>query len=130
MGDDVECSCGLYLQGLDFTVSEAKKYGIRLILAFVNNYPDYGGRAKYVDWAKQYANKWNAQQDDFYSDGTMRQWYKNHVYVRRSFLKSICFWRSSRSGADQVSNALVYAENLLDRTAVFIKFRGLWNTRK
>lgn len=113
MGVDVDCLRGLHLQGLDFTVAEAKKYGIRLILSFVNNYPDYGGRAKYTDWAKQYAKKWNAQQDDFYTDSTMRQWFKNHIYVRRSFSEALCLWRLSLDlSVDQVSNALVYAGNL------------------
>ncbi|KAG0617680.1 hypothetical protein M758_4G007500 [Ceratodon purpureus] len=65
-------------RGLDFVVSEAKKFGIRLIMSFVNNYPDYGGRQQYMKWARANGN-WNAQLDDFYTDGVMRSWYKNHI---------------------------------------------------
>ncbi|KAF9601294.1 hypothetical protein IFM89_018404 [Coptis chinensis] len=32
------------LQALDFVISEARRYGIRLVLSLVNNYEDYGGR--------------------------------------------------------------------------------------
>lgn len=66
-------------QGLDYAVAEAKKVGIRLILSFVNNYADYGGRKQYATWAQRYAGKWNAKEDDFYTDGTIRQWYRNHI---------------------------------------------------
>ncbi|XVE56079.1 hypothetical protein DITRI_Ditri03aG0208300 [Diplodiscus trichospermus] len=36
------------LQGLDFVVSEAKRYGIKLVLSFVNN---NGGKKQYVNLA-------------------------------------------------------------------------------
>ncbi|XWS35429.1 hypothetical protein CRYUN_Cryun21dG0125300 [Craigia yunnanensis] len=35
-------------KALDFVVSEAKKYKIRLILSLVNNWDAYGGKAQYV----------------------------------------------------------------------------------
>ncbi|KAK2649880.1 hypothetical protein Ddye_017369 [Dipteronia dyeriana] len=44
----LQSSPGVYnedmFKGLDFVVSEAGKYGISMILSFVNNYEDYGGR--------------------------------------------------------------------------------------
>ncbi|KAK9742685.1 hypothetical protein RND81_03G190800 [Saponaria officinalis] len=60
-------------QGLDFIISEAKKYGIKLILSLVNNYKDYGGRQQYVEWANLTA------EDDFYTNPTVKYFYKNHV---------------------------------------------------
>ncbi|KAF5471379.1 hypothetical protein F2P56_008187 [Juglans regia] len=39
-------------QALDFVVSEAKKYKIRLILSLSNNWDAYGGKGQYVKWGK------------------------------------------------------------------------------
>lgn len=67
-------------QGLDFVVSEAKKHGIYLILSLVNNYPDYGGRRQYVQWAKEEGVPLKSD-DDFYTSPAVRGYYKNHVKV-------------------------------------------------
>ncbi|KAL7222720.1 hypothetical protein ACSBR1_024423 [Camellia fascicularis] len=37
-------------EALDFVVSEAWKYKIRLILSLTNNWDAYGGKAQYVKW--------------------------------------------------------------------------------
>jgi mannan endo-1,4-beta-mannosidase len=80
--NEYQCCFLLALQqGLDFAVSEAKKCGMRLILSFVNNWPDFGGRTQYASWAKELAGNANADPDDFYTDDTMRAWYRNHVKV-------------------------------------------------
>lgn len=72
---------GLNCKGLDYVIYSAKKHGIRMLLSFVNNYADYGGKARYVAWANQYAGAslWN--EDSFFSFGTIKQWYKNHIKV-------------------------------------------------
>ena len=44
------------MKALDFVVSEANKYGLRLILSLANNYVNFGGKAQYVQWAS-YAGK-------------------------------------------------------------------------
>ncbi|KAI4301623.1 hypothetical protein L6164_034883 [Bauhinia variegata] len=65
-------------QGLDFVISEAGKYGVRLILSLVNNWHDYGGKNQYVQWAKergQYVNN----EDDFFTHPIVKQYYKNHI---------------------------------------------------
>jgi mannan endo-1,4-beta-mannosidase len=36
---------------LDYAVYKAGQLGIRLVLALVNNWPDYGGMAQYVKWS-------------------------------------------------------------------------------
>lgn len=73
------------LQGLDFVVSEARKYGIRLILSFVNNYKDFGGRPQYAQWARNAGAQINSD-DDFYTHPTLKDYYKNHIKVTRGLL--------------------------------------------
>ncbi|KAK6162904.1 hypothetical protein DH2020_002745 [Rehmannia glutinosa] len=65
-------------KGLDFVVSEAKKYGIYLILSLVNNWEGFGGKRQYVQWARdqgQYLNN----DDDFFTSPITKAYYKNHV---------------------------------------------------
>lgn len=83
------------MQALDFVVSEAKKYKIRLILSLVNNWDAYGGKAQYVKWGN--ASGLNLTSDDeFFSHPTLRSYYKSHVKVSsfqlyfNSFVCSIC----------------------------------------
>ncbi|XP_011622682.1 mannan endo-1,4-beta-mannosidase 6 [Amborella trichopoda] len=65
-------------KGLDFVLSEAKKHKIRLILSLSNNWDAYGGKAQYVKWGK--AGGLNiTSDDDFFSDPTLRNYFKAHV---------------------------------------------------
>ncbi|KAH0659023.1 hypothetical protein KY289_027771 [Solanum tuberosum] len=68
-----------FLLGLDFVISEARKYGIRLILSFVNNYKDFGGRSQYAQWAKNAGIQNINSEDDFYTHPVLKDYYKNHV---------------------------------------------------
>ncbi|CAN4099992.1 unnamed protein product [Withania somnifera] len=67
----LQISPGVYdervFQGLDFVISEARKYGIRLILSFVNNYKDFGGRNQYAQWARNAGIQNINNEDDFYT---------------------------------------------------------------
>ncbi|ERN00800.1 hypothetical protein AMTR_s00103p00014500 [Amborella trichopoda] len=65
-------------KGLDFVTSEARRYGVRLILSFVNNYKDLGGRPQFVQWARNQGQSLNSD-DDFYTNHVVRGYYKNHV---------------------------------------------------
>ncbi|KAE8697155.1 Mannan endo-1,4-beta-mannosidase 1 [Hibiscus syriacus] len=65
-------------KGLDFVVAEANKHGIHLIMSMVNNFKDYGGKGKYVEWGKQRGRNLR-NEDDFYTDAIVREYYKNHV---------------------------------------------------
>uniref|UniRef100_A0A5B7A9E2 mannan endo-1,4-beta-mannosidase n=2 Tax=Davidia involucrata TaxID=16924 RepID=A0A5B7A9E2_DAVIN len=65
-------------KALDFVVSEAKKYKIRLILSLTNNWDAYGGKAQYVKWGKA-AGLNLTNDDDFFSHPTLRSYYKAHV---------------------------------------------------
>ena len=48
------------VQALDFVVSEAHKYGLRLILSLANNYVNFGGKAQYVQWARNAGQNLNS----------------------------------------------------------------------
>ncbi|KAM0954082.1 putative mannan endo-1,4-beta-mannosidase [Dioscorea sansibarensis] len=78
----LQVSPGVYdervFQALDFVISEAKTYGIRLILTLANNFQDFGGKAQYVQWAKD-AGQWISGEDDFYTNSVVKNYYKNHI---------------------------------------------------
>ncbi|KAL5713107.1 mannan endo-1,4-beta-mannosidase [Ranunculus cassubicifolius] len=66
-------------KGLDFVVSEAKKYGVYLILSFANNYADYGGKRQYVQWGRDHGGQNLNSEDDFYTNPLVKNYYKNHI---------------------------------------------------
>ncbi|WVZ06541.1 hypothetical protein V8G54_019887 [Vigna mungo] len=78
----LQTSPGIYdenvFRALDAVISEAGKYGIRLILSLVNNWKDAGGKNQYVQWAKQRGQNVSTE-DDFFSNSMTKQFYKNHV---------------------------------------------------
>lgn len=88
----LQTSPGVYneevFKGLDFVVSHAKSYGIRLILSFVNNFKDFGGRAQYVQWGRN-AGLNIKSDDDFYTNPTVKGYYKNHVKTVMTRVNSI-----------------------------------------
>ncbi|XP_057722719.1 mannan endo-1,4-beta-mannosidase 7-like [Arachis stenosperma] len=65
-------------QGLDFVISEAKKYGMKLVLSLVNNYEDMGGKKQYVEWGRSQGQSINSE-DDFYTNPVVKGYYKNHI---------------------------------------------------
>eukprot|EP00268_Persea_americana_P041413 TRINITY_DN4123_c0_g1_i1.p1 TRINITY_DN4123_c0_g1~~TRINITY_DN4123_c0_g1_i1.p1 ORF type:complete len:474 (-),score=89.34 TRINITY_DN4123_c0_g1_i1:453-1751(-) len=65
-------------KGLDFVISEARRYGIRLILSLVNNYENFGGRKQYAQWARN-QGQYLASDDDFFRNSLAQGYYKNHV---------------------------------------------------
>ncbi|KAL3630330.1 Mannan endo-1,4-beta-mannosidase 2 [Castilleja foliolosa] len=78
----LQISPGVYneyvFQALDFVVSEAAKHNVRLILSLSNNYQDFGGRAQYVNWARNVGTQISSD-DDFYTNELIKGFYKNHV---------------------------------------------------
>ncbi|XAR55690.1 Mannan endo-1,4-beta-mannosidase [Bertholletia excelsa] len=78
----LQISPGVYdqhmFQALDFVISEADKYKIRLILSLSNNYKDFGGRPQYANWARE-AGFAVSSDDDFYTDEIIKGYYKSHV---------------------------------------------------
>lgn len=69
-----------FFQGLDFVISEARKYGIYLVLSLVNNWDAYGGKKQYVQWARERGQSLN-NDDDFFTNFVVKGYYKNHVKV-------------------------------------------------
>ncbi|XP_019152773.1 PREDICTED: mannan endo-1,4-beta-mannosidase 7-like [Ipomoea nil] len=65
-------------KGLDFVVSEAGKYGIKLILSLVNNYKEFGGKPQYVEWARNDGQSCSSD-DDFFTNPVVKDYYKNHI---------------------------------------------------
>nr|XP_019706692.1 mannan endo-1,4-beta-mannosidase 1 isoform X2 [Elaeis guineensis] len=65
-------------KGLDFVVSEARKYKIRLILSLVNNYDNYGGKKQYVQWARNQGQN-IVSDDEFFTNHVVKGFYKNYV---------------------------------------------------
>ncbi|CAK9183930.1 unnamed protein product, partial [Ilex paraguariensis] len=75
-------------KGLDFVVSEARKYGVYLILSLVNNYEAFGGKRQYVQWARDQGQHLN-NDDDFYTNPVVKGYYKNHVKAMLTRVNSI-----------------------------------------
>ena len=61
------------LQNLDYEIYRAGQLGIKLVMTFTNNWNDFGGMDQYTAW------RGLTHHDDFYSDPTIRQWYKNYI---------------------------------------------------
>ncbi|USD67391.1 cellulase family glycosylhydrolase [Vibrio sp. SCSIO 43136] len=61
------------LERLDFTIAEAKKRGIRVVVALTNNWGDFGGMPQYVEWFG------GSHHDDFYRNPEIKQSYKDYV---------------------------------------------------
>ena len=71
------------VQSLDFVVFEAHKYGLRLILGLENNYDNFGGKAQYVQWARNAGKNLNYV-NDFFTNPIVKGYYKSHVKVTDS----------------------------------------------
>ncbi|XP_020101107.1 mannan endo-1,4-beta-mannosidase 8-like [Ananas comosus] len=66
-------------KALDFVVSEARSHKMRLILSLCNNWEDYGGKAQYVKWGREAGLELTCDGDDFFSDPTIKEYYKAYV---------------------------------------------------
>ncbi|XP_054819928.1 mannan endo-1,4-beta-mannosidase 7-like [Prosopis cineraria] len=80
-------------QGLDFVISEARRYGIKLVLSLVNNYDNLGGKKQYVAWARNQGQSVNSE-DDFFTNPVVKGYYKNHiktVLTRRNSITGVAY---------------------------------------
>ena len=59
------------VQALEFVVSKAHKYGLELILILENNYENFGGKAQYVQWARNAGQNLNTV-NDFFTNPTVK----------------------------------------------------------
>ncbi|MFC7484550.1 hypothetical protein ACFQX7_37265 [Luedemannella flava] len=52
---------------------KARLNGLKIVLPFTNNWSDFGGMDQYVRWAGA------SYHDDFYTNATIRGWYKDYI---------------------------------------------------
>ncbi|WP_395245306.1 cellulase family glycosylhydrolase [Agromyces sp. MMS24-K17] len=71
------------LQRLDRAIAEAGERGIRLVIPFTNNWNAFGGMDQYVRWAGL------DEHADFYTDATIRGWYRDWVSTLLNRVNSI-----------------------------------------
>lgn len=57
-------------QGLEFVITEDKRYGVYVILSFGNNFDEYGGRELYVQWAREHGQTISSD-GDFYTNSVV-----------------------------------------------------------
>ncbi|KAL5711500.1 mannan endo-1,4-beta-mannosidase [Ranunculus cassubicifolius] len=65
-------------KALDFVVSEAMKYKIRLTLSLTNNWESYGGKVQYMKWGNAVGLNITSE-DDFFTHPTLKGYYQDHV---------------------------------------------------
>ena len=68
------------LQSLDYAIYQAEKHDMKLLITFTNYWDAFGGMGQYIKWAKQIGLT-NLVKDDFYTNETIKQWYKDYVYT-------------------------------------------------
>ncbi|KAJ8772528.1 hypothetical protein K2173_027705 [Erythroxylum novogranatense] len=93
-------------QGLDFVISEAKKYGIKLILSLVNNYENFGGKKQYVNWARNQGQSVSSD-DDFFTNSVVKGYYKSHI-------KTVLTRRNSITGVTYKDDPTIMAWELMN----------------
>jgi len=94
-------------KGLDFVVTEARKYGVYLILTLVNNWDDYGGKKQYVQWARDQAGQSLNNDDDFFTNPVVKGYFKNHV-------KTVLTRVNSISGVAYKDDPTIFAWELMN----------------
>ncbi|XP_054777552.1 mannan endo-1,4-beta-mannosidase 4-like [Prosopis cineraria] len=95
-------------RGLDFVISEAGKYGVRLILSLVNNWKDFGGKNQYVKWASERGQiSAVSNEDGFFTHLVVKQYYKNHI-------KAVLTRRNTITGVAYKDDPAVFAWELMN----------------
>jgi len=82
------------LQYLDYIIAKAGSVGVRILVTLTNNWRDFGGMDQYVRW-KTWANtSYQGYHDDFYSDDTIRGWFKayiQHLVTRKNTVSGVIY---------------------------------------
>src|SRR3954471_14743977 len=61
------------LARLDAVIARAGQDGLKLVIPFTNNWADFGGMDKYIEWAG------DSHHDDFYTDTVIRGWFRDYI---------------------------------------------------
>ena len=64
------------LARLDYVIDKAAQLGLKVTVSLANNWSDFGGMDQYLAW---YRGNSTWYHDEFYSDATIRQIYKDYV---------------------------------------------------
>jgi mannan endo-1,4-beta-mannosidase len=76
------------MQKIDYILWKAGQLGLKVVIPLTNNWGDFGGMDQYVRW------RGGQYHDDFYTDPTIRQWYKDwisHVLNRVNPLTGLAY---------------------------------------
>ncbi|CAJ1972464.1 unnamed protein product [Sphenostylis stenocarpa] len=92
--------------GLDFVISEARRYGTKLVLCLVNNYDNFGGKKQYVEWAKSEGQSIESE-DGFFTNTVVKGFYKNHI-------KSVLTRRNNFTGVVYKDDPTIMAWELMN----------------
>ncbi|KAH9609603.1 hypothetical protein KSS87_014075 [Heliosperma pusillum] len=92
---------------LDYEIVEARKNGIRLILSLVNNLSVFGGKEQYVKWAQEAGVNISSSADPFFSDSTIKGYYK-------AYIKAILTRKNSLSGVRYSEEPAIFAWELIN----------------
>ncbi|MCO5591576.1 hypothetical protein L7F22_045563 [Adiantum nelumboides] len=94
-------------RALDYAIVEARRQGVRLLLSLVNNLPAFGGKGQYVEWARSAGSDLGSSNDSFFSDATVRHYYKHH-------LKTVLTRVNSLSGVAYRDEPAIFAWELIN----------------
>ncbi|KAL8032952.1 hypothetical protein ABFX02_13G131100 [Erythranthe guttata] len=94
-------------KALDYVLVEARKNGIRLILSLVNNLDAYGGKAQYVRWAEEAGVDVSSSTDSFFSNPTIKGYY-------RAYVKAILSRKNSFTGVKYSEEPSIFAWELIN----------------
>jgi mannan endo-1,4-beta-mannosidase len=72
-------------RALDFVLQQARRLRLRLLLSLCNNYPNMGGKSRYVEWARSSSSSGGGDEipsdDHFFTNPITKALYKNYVKV-------------------------------------------------
>ncbi|XP_073152465.1 mannan endo-1,4-beta-mannosidase 6-like [Henckelia pumila] len=94
-------------KALDFVLVEARRHRVRLILSLVNNLNAFGGKAQYVKWAEEAGANVTSSRDPFFSDITIKGYYKAYV-------KAILTRKNSYTGVKYSEEPSIFAWELMN----------------
>ncbi|MCO5564361.1 hypothetical protein L7F22_018021 [Adiantum nelumboides] len=107
LNDEVKCIKSDLMAALDYAIVEARRQGVRLLLSLVNNLPAFGGKGQYVEWARSAGSDLGSSNDSFFSDATVRHYYKHH-------LKTVLTRVNSLSGVAYRDEPAIFAWELIN----------------
>lgn len=109
--DGLQAEQGYYnedvFRALDYAIVEARRHGVRLLLSLVNNLSAFGGKGQYVEWARNAGANVGSSNDSFFTDSTVRGYYK-------SYMKKIMTRVNSISGIPYKDEPTIFAWELMN----------------